>query len=153
MDWGNKPNHMKLAPIKVDWGNKLSHLKLAPSGMDWGNKPSHLKLAPNSVDWGQTHAQGSLWTWYNWYSVSFKSNYYESTNMHDLMILTPSNSGCIRPGDGEVRYMVYTRGFHCLDYPLDVLISWSWRLSLYNWFFLYLHYTHTINELHMLSLI
>ena len=63
-----------------------------------------------------------------------------------------SNSSCVRPIDGEVRCMVYRWGFSCLDYPHDILISWIQRLSLYNWYFLHLHYTYTVNELHMLSL-
>jgi len=38
-------------------------------------------------------------------------------------------------------YGIYKR-VSCLDYPLDVLISWSQRLSLYNWFFLHVHFTY-----------
>jgi len=71
----------------------------------------------------------------------------------DSTILTLSNSGCIYLVDGEVRYMVYRWGFPYLDYPLNVLISWSRRLSLFNWFCIYLHYTYTVDELHIFSLI
>ena len=56
-----------------------------------------------------------------------------------------NNSGCLYPVDGEVRYMVCARGVPCLDYPLDVLISWSRRLSLYNWFCLHAHMTYTVH--------
>jgi len=42
-----------------------------------------------------------------------------------LIHLFISNSGCIHSVDGEVRYMVYRWGCSCLNYSLDVLISWN----------------------------
>ena len=44
------------------------------------------------------------------------------------------NSGCIYSDYEDVRYMVYRWGFPCLDYSFDVLISWSYKRSLYRWF-------------------
>jgi len=66
-------------------------------------------------------------------------------------IPTLSNTSCMYSVDGEVRYMVYRWGFPYLDYPLDVLISWIRRLSLYNWFCLHLHFTYDIYNSYMLD--
>ena len=44
------------------------------------------------------------------------------------------NSGCAYSVDGDMRYMVYKWGFPCLDYSLEVSISWIYLLSLYNWY-------------------
>jgi len=43
------------------------------------------------------------------------------------------------------RYRVYLWGFACLDYSLDVLISWTRKLSSHNSFFPHLHLTLYLN--------
>ena len=44
------------------------------------------------------------------------------------------NSGRMNLAYDDVRYMAYRWGIPCLDYCFDVLISWSHKLSLYDWF-------------------
>ena len=52
------------------------------------------------------------------------------------------NPGYMNSGNGDIEHMVYIWGFSCLDYPLNVSISWIQSLSLYNWFYPYLYLSH-----------
>jgi len=51
-----------------------------------------------------------------------------------LILLLWGNSSCMDSGYGDMRYMIYIWEFSCLNYPLDVSISWIQSLSSYNWF-------------------
>ena len=45
------------------------------------------------------------------------------------------NLGRIHSDYGDMRHNVYIWRFSCLDYSFDVLVSWSRKLSLYNWLY------------------
>ena len=50
------------------------------------------------------------------------------------LVVTVDSSSCAYSIDGDMRYMVYRWEFSCLDYPLEISISWIYLLSPYNWF-------------------
>jgi len=57
------------------------------------------------------------------------------------LVVIMDNLGCAYSVDWDMRCMVYRWGFSCLDYPLEVSISWIYLLSPYNWFcHIYLSY-------------
>jgi len=53
--------------------------------------------------------------------------------MFSLVVIVDS-SGCAYSIDGDNWNMVYRWRLHCLNYPLEVSISWIYLLSSYFWF-------------------
>ena len=51
---------------------------------------------------------------------------------HTLSLLLWGHSSCTNSDDGDMGYVVYRWGFPCLNYPINVSISWIHNLSLYN---------------------
>ena len=63
--------------------------------------------------------------WYLWYWISWLACLNHVSMIIKYYYNYPDNLGCINSGDSDMRYKVYIWGFSCLDYSLDVLVSWS----------------------------
>jgi len=57
---------------------------------------------------------------------------FSSFHTVSLFCYCEGSSDYINSAYGDLRYMVYIWGFPCLDYSLDVSISWIQSLGLYN---------------------
>ena len=77
------------------------------------------------------------YTWCPCYFVELLKCLISGFHTVSLFCYYEGNSGYINSDYSDVRCMVYIWGFSCLDYFFDVLISWSRKFCLYDWFCLY----------------